>query len=89
MGLSPWGLNFFAFNESHQKVIHEAIFALAKEGLSPEYLLRVPVDIFYYYIKLYNKRGADEEAYHRAQEARAGFKDRNPHPVGNSIPRKN
>lgn len=89
MGLSLWGLNFFAFNESNQQSIHQAIFALAKEGLSPEYLTSVPVDIFYYYIRLYNKRSEDDKAYAQMQEARAGFKDKNAHPVGSNIPRKN
>ena len=89
MGLSPWGLSFFAFSENNIKNIHKAIFALSEHGMSEEYLTSVPVDIFYYYIQLYNKKGEDQDAAEAHARARQAHKDNTPHPVGISIPRKN
>lgn len=89
MGVSQWGLSFFAFSEKNLHNIHKSIFALAEHGLPPNYLLDVPVDIFYYYIDLYNKKGEAQDAAEAHARAKQAQKDNTPHPVGSSIPRKN
>ncbi|GAF91194.1 unnamed protein product [marine sediment metagenome] len=78
-----WVLNFFVFRESNIKNIHGSIFYLAKWGLSPEYLYKVPLNIFYYYVKLYNKREQDSEFERMKQEAENAKNNRpEPKPSG-------
>ena len=47
--------SFFAFSEQNKTIIYNNLFFLARWGFSQEYLCSVPVDEFYYYIKLFNK----------------------------------
>jgi hypothetical protein len=58
--------------------------------MSPEYLFSVPLDKFYYYVKLFNKREREEEEQRRQAEEATKGKDREgeaPKMVGNTIPR--
>lgn len=83
---SLWVLSSFAFREENIREIHNSIFALAHWGLPPEYLTSLPVDIFKLYIKIYNKKGSDDE-FHRFAEG-SSKQDNEPHPIGIS-PSKN
>lgn len=56
--------------------------------MSPEYLFSVPLYIFYYYVKLFNKREREEEMQQKqAEDAARGKQDENPKMVGNTVPR--
>jgi hypothetical protein len=55
--------------------------------MSPEYLFSVPLYIFYYYVKLFNKREREEEEQKRQAEEATKGKDETPKMVGNTVPR--
>lgn len=82
-----WDRSFFAFREENINSIHESIFFLSHWGLPPDYLTSVPAHIFKLYIKLYNKKGHDDE-FHRFSE-NSSKQDNEPHPVGISAPKNN
>jgi hypothetical protein len=76
-------LNFFVFDDSNRLEIYKNIFYLSSVGLSTEHLLSIPIDIFHYYIKLYNIKREHEEK----QKGGSGYSSNEPKPIGEVIPR--
>lgn len=54
--------------------------------MGPEYLFSVPLNIFYYYVKLFNKKQRDE-AFEENAAANANSGEKMPKMVGNTAPR--
>jgi hypothetical protein len=65
------------------------VFVLSTHtNMSPEYLFSVPLNIFYYYVKLFNKREVQKSFEEKMAMEESNKSDKMPRMTGNTIPKK-